>query len=272
MTKRQTRTSREVIAQRTGATKIITINRPDAYNAWTSAMRKDIESHIAAVNDDKAVCAVIVTGAGDKAFCAGQDLAETKAFNAGKKIPKWIAELTAFYDTIRSLEKPLICALNGVAAGSGFQFALLSDVVVGHEGVTIGQPEVNCGIPSIFGPWIIAESLGRSRAVELCLTGRMMDAAEAHRLGLIHHLVPQEEVLETALGMAGDLSRKPPNAMRLTKKYLKIADEDGYRRALDRAAKGQREAFDTGEPQRTMEEFFAVRAARMRDIRYERAQ
>ncbi len=265
MTKKGTSVPGDVIAETIRTTKVITINRPAAYNAWTSATRCEIGTLVADANDDDAISAIVVTGAGNKAFCAGQDLTETKAFIAGESVTKWIADLTSFYDTIRSLEIPLICALNGVAAGSGFQFALLSDVVVGHYGVAVGQPEVNSGIPSIFGPWIIAESLGKSRAVELCLTGRMMDAEEAQHLGLIHHIVPQDRVLEAALEVAEDLSRKPPNAMRLTKKYLKIANEEGYRQALDRATRGQREAFDTGEPQRVMEQFFAVRAARVKE-------
>ena len=251
-----------VNAERLGETQIITISRPSSYNAWTSAMRARLGMMLADANDDDGVAAIIVTGAGDKAFCAGQDLAETQAFVGGRSIPGWISDLRAFYDVVRSLEKPLICALNGVAAGSGFQFVLLSDVVVGHPGAKTGQPEINSGIPSVFGPWIIAESLGRARAVELSLTGRLMEAEEAHRLGVIHHLVPQERVLDKALEVAADLAAKPRHAMRLTKKYLRIASEEGYRQAWDRTASGQHEAFDTGEPQRVMEAFFATRAAR----------
>ena len=254
--------TKHVNLEKRGNIVVITIDRPASYNAWTSEMRARIGALLANANDDDTVSAIIVTGAGNRAFCAGQDLAETQAFVAGQNVPKWISALRAFYDVIRSLKKPLICALNGLAAGSGFQFVLLSDVVVGHPGVRTGQPEINSGIPSVFGPWIIAESLGRSRAVELSLTGRLMDADEALRLGVIHHLVPQAEVLDKALEIAADLAGKPQNAMRLTKKYLRIASEEGYLQAWDRAASGQREAFDTGEPQRVMEAFFATRTAR----------
>src|SRR4030042_517657 len=137
------------------------------------------------------------------------------------------AEWRVVYGLLIGLSKPLVAALNGVAAGSGFQVALLTDVRVGHPGVKMGQPEINSGIASITGPWIMKEMLGLSRTIELALTGRMMDAEECYRIGLIHKLVPQEELLREALDMARLLASKPPVAMRLTKQRFREVTEKG---------------------------------------------
>ena len=126
----------------------------------------------------------------------------------------------------------------------------------------LGQPEVNSGIPSILGPWIMEQSLGRSRTTELALSGRMMDAEECNRLGLIHHLVEPTAVLATALDIARDLASKPSVAMRITKEYLRRANQDDYERAWAWAAEGQADAFATGQPQQVMRDFFELRRQR----------
>ena len=177
-------------------------------------------------------------------------------------VREWLDHLRRFYDAIRGMEKPLVGAINGLAAGSGFQVALMTDVVVAHQDVKMGQTEVNSGIPSIFGPWLMTEYLGRSRAVELSVTGRLMDADECYRLGVIQQMVKAEDVLSIAQSIAVDLANKPPVAMRITKKYLKLANEAEYDRAFRMAEHGEREAYLTGEPQAVMEEFFAIRKAR----------
>jgi enoyl-CoA hydratase len=241
---------------------IIRLNRPANYNAWTADMR----DHMCDVLDDAArrsdIRALILTGTGDKAFCAGQDLAETERFVGGGDVKVWLKRLKRFYDAVRNTPKPFVGALNGLAAGSGFQIAMMMDVVVAHPDVRMGQPEVNSGIPSIFGPWLMAESLGRARTVELAVTGRMMEAEECRQLGLVHHLVDRQRVMETALAVARELAAKPPAAMRITKSFLRRANQDAYERAWEWAAEGQTEAFETGEPQDVMKRFFEVRRAR----------
>ena len=104
--------------------------------------------------------------------------------------------------------KPLVGALNGVAAGSAFQVALQTDVRVGHEGTRMGQPEINSGIPTVLGSWLMIDRLGLSRTIELTLTGRMMEGRECHDIGLIHYLVPADQVLAKAKEVARDARRK----------------------------------------------------------------
>jgi enoyl-CoA hydratase len=241
---------------------VIRLNRPQHYNAWTTAMRDVLCGLLDEAAARAEIRALVFTGTGDKAFCAGQDLAETETFLGEAHTKDWLDRLKRLYDAVRAMPKPVVGALNGLAAGSGFQLTLLMDVIVAHPGVTMGQPEVNSGIPSILGPWLMQQSLGRSRTVELAVTGRMMDAVECHRLGLIHHLVAPEQVLATALAIAQDLAAKPPHAMRLTKEFLRRANAAEYERAWQWAAEGQVAAFETGQPQQVMRAFFATRRAR----------
>lgn len=240
---------------------VVILNRPEVMNAWHSAMRRELARALDELDGDDAVGAVVLTGAGDRAFSAGQDLNETKGFSEDRAV-SWIDEWRELYGTIRRMQRPLIAALNGLAAGSAFQVALLCDIRVGHAGSRMGQPEINAGIASTLGPWIMKEMLGLSRTVELTLTGRLMDGEECHRIGLIHHLVEQEQVFSKAMDVARELAAKPPGAMRLNKRRFAEVTRAGFEDALAAGARTQKEAYASGEPQRMMEAFFAERAKR----------
>jgi enoyl-CoA hydratase len=241
---------------------IIRLNRPQHLNAWTSAMRDHLcEILDEAVRRDE-VRALIFTGTGEEGFCAGQDLAETEKFAGRAHAKDWIDRLKQLYDKLRAMPKPVVGAINGVAAGSGFQLTMLMDVNVGHPGVKMGQTEVNSGIPSVLGPAMMVESLGRARTVELVVTGRLMSARECQALGLIHHLVEPHLVLEKAIEIARELASKPSVALKLTKEFLRLNNESDYEQAWKWAEEGQLEAFASGEPQRVMREFFEVRRMR----------
>lgn len=250
-----------ILTERQGAIGIITLNRPEVLNAWNKPMREALIVAFDTFEADPEVRALILTGAGARAFGAGQDLNETKTFD-GDRAEEWVAEWERLYDRMRSLTKPLIAALNGTAAGSAFQVALLTDLRVGHPGVRMGQPEINSGIPSTTGPWIMREMLGLARTMDLTLTGRMMDAQECHSIGLINRLVPEDQVMPQALALALELADKPPVAMRLDKQRFREVTEAGFRDCLAAGARIQREAYASGEPARMMEAFFATRAAR----------
>lgn len=241
-----------------GNVAIITLNRPEKLNAWNTEMRNEIIAALKRYDQDAAIGAIIMTGAGDRAFCAGQDLEEAHGFDE-TRADEWMTEWENYYRTLRALKKPLVMALNGTAAGSAFQVALLGDIRVGHAGSRMGQPEINSGIPSVTGPWIMTQMLGLSRTIELTLTGRLMEAEEAHRLGLIHHLVAPAEVMSKALAIARDLANKPPVAMRLDKQRFYEITEAGFVDAIAAGRRIQSEAYATGEPARMMEEFFKKR-------------
>jgi len=250
-----------VLSERRGAVMLVTLNRPALFNAWHRPMREELTAALGVAERDKDVRAIVLTGAGDQAFSAGQDLNETMVFDPDRAV-EWIVEWENLYDLIRSLSKPLIAALNGVAAGSAFQVALLCDFRIAHEGVTMGQPEINSGIASTTGPWIMREMLGIARTIDLTLTGRMMDAEECRAIGLVNRIVAKGEVLKASLELAEELAAKPPVAMRLDKQRFREMTEAGFRDCLEAGMRIQRESFATGEPARMMEAFFAERAAK----------
>lgn len=246
-----------------GGIAVVTLDRPDRLNAWTSRMRTDLGQIFEELNRDDAVKAVVLTGAGSKAFCSGQDFNESQTFDGAGDAHSWLWAIKSFYETIRALEKPTTAALNGVAAGSGFQVALLMDFRIGHAGVMMGQPELNNGIPSVVGPWAIIEPrIGLARTMDLILTGRLIDAEEARLLGLLNEIVPPDQVLARSIALARELSAKPAVALRLTKRAARQATQAGFDRAFEIAEEAQTAAFASGEPQRCMEEFLRMRAVR----------
>ena len=240
---------------------IITLNRPKTLNAWHKPMRDELVDALNSFESNIEIRSILLTAVGDKAFCAGQDLGEAKTFDPDRA-EAWIEEWRIVYGTIRGLTKPLVVALNGLAAGSGFQVALLADIRIGHPGVKMGQPEINSGIASITGPWIMKEMLGLSRTIELALTGRMMEAEECYKIGLIHKLVPREQVMKEALDTAKVLASKPQVAMRLTKQRFREVTEESFQEVLEAAVRIHREGYATGEPQAVMQGFFDERAAK----------
>ncbi|HZY23757.1 MAG TPA: enoyl-CoA hydratase/isomerase family protein, partial [Beijerinckiaceae bacterium] len=194
-----------VLSTTEGRVALLTLNRPEILNAWHRPMRSQLVAKLEAAEREPAIGAIVMTGAGDRAFGAGQDLNETKTFDPDRA-EEWMREWEQLYDRLRSLSKPLVIALNGLAAGSAFQVALLGDMRVGHPGVTMGQPEINSGIASVTGPWIMREILGLARTIDLTLTGRMMAADECHAFGLINRLVPESEVRPAAMALAAELA------------------------------------------------------------------
>lgn len=245
-----------VLVETRGRCGVVTLNKPEKLNAWDKPMRDAIVAALRAFDGDAAVGAVVMTGAGERAFSAGQDFAEAHDFDADRA-EAWIREWEVFYGAIRRLSKPVVAALNGVAAGSAFQVALLCDIRVGHPEVRMGQPEINAGIASITGPWIMREMLGLSRTVELTLTGRLMEMEELHRIGLVHHVVPRERVLAEALDIGERLAAKAPVALRLDRAWFADMTEEGFQRTIAAAIRAHREAYASGEPAAKMRAMMA---------------
>ncbi|MCZ4354838.1 enoyl-CoA hydratase/isomerase family protein [Roseovarius aestuarii] len=248
-----------ILTEKTGKVLCITLNRPEKMNAWNAEMRDMLIAALDGAEADDGIGAIVLTGAGDKAFGAGQDLSESKTFDADRT-EKWMGEWKALYARFRDGSKPIVAALNGVAAGSAFQVALLCDLRVAHSGVRMGQPEILSGIPTVTGNWIMREMIGLARTIDLTLTGRMLGAEEADKFGLISRLVAEDQVLPTALALAEELAEKPPVAMRLNRQRIKEVTQAGYDDAMTSGIRIQLEAYGTGEPQAMMEEFFKKRA------------
>jgi enoyl-CoA hydratase len=238
---------------------VLTINRQDRYNAWTSALRDDLATRLNEANANSEILGAVLTGAGNKAFCSGQELSELESFSSGENIVAWLGRLTDCYDAVRAFSKPLVAAVNGVAAGSGFQVTQFCDYVVAHPGVKMGQTEVSSGLPSVFGTWLMWERVGR-RAIELALQGRLMQAEEARNFGFVQELVEPGEVLNASLRAARRLANQPTVAFRLSKKANREFDQQRYEKAMQMAGVYYREAFNTGAPQAAIVRFFDQRA------------
>jgi enoyl-CoA hydratase/carnithine racemase len=246
----------EILTSRDGEVVTITLNRPEKLNAWTGSMRDELIDFLHSVKSDRTCHAVILTGAG-RGFCAGQDLAESAAMDPDdhEASDAWIDSFDQLYRAVRDLPQVSIAALNGVAAGSGFQFALTADLRVGDPSAHLGQPEVLSGIPSITGIWAMWSILGRSKTTEFALTGELVDAEEAHRLGLLNYVSAHGEALREATGLAHRLAGLPQGAMGLTKGRIRELEEPALAQAVAAAKQVHRAAYATGEPQREMRRF-----------------
>ena len=129
---------------------IVTLNRPEALNAFNAALRRELSTALGELNMDDDVRGLLITGAGDRSFSSGIDLKEAQGVQPDE-IEAWFGEMCGVYQAIRMLDKPIVAALNGIAAGAGFQVGLTSDIRIGHPGTRMGQPEINAGIPSVMG-------------------------------------------------------------------------------------------------------------------------
>lgn len=242
--------------ERRGRIAVLRFNRPDALNALSVELARAIAADLVALDADAAVDGIVLTGAGDRAFCAGVDLVEARAVQVAE-IEEWFGTVCNNYRQILLTEKPVIAALNGVAAGGGFQMALVSDQRVAHAGTRMGQPEINAGIPSIMGSYWMGLHLGWSKNQELSMTGRLLDAEEAQSLGLVNHIVAADAVVDKACEVAESFAAKPSVAWKRTKARFREIALSGFDEAFRAGVLGQQEAYAKGEPQAVIDAFLS---------------
>ena len=247
-----------VLIERQAGSAIVTLNRPESLNAVNVELRETLIASLSDLNHDAGVRAVVIAGAGARAFCSGQDLNETARYTIDD-VDQWLMRQHAMYQAVRDLDKPCVAAWNGVAAGAGFQIGLCSDLRVGYAEMKLGQPEIRAGLASIVGSYLMTLHLPLSQNVQLSLTGELISGQRAYELGLINHIVPKEQVLERSLAVAAELAKLGPTAVRLTKLRFRELTQPGFDAALEAAKKAQREAYLSGEPQEAMRRFFEKR-------------
>ncbi|GAB2964254.1 enoyl-CoA hydratase-related protein [Amycolatopsis acidiphila] len=205
-----------VLVQRHDAVTVVTINRPEARNALDAETMAGIGEALVAAEQDAEVRAVVLTGAGDRAFCAGMDL---RAFAAGGAvIDESRPGLEVF--TERVYPKPVIAAVNGTAVAGGFELVLACDLAVVAEHAKFGLPEVKRGLVAAGGGTNLPRRIPLALALELALTGETFDAARAAALGLVNRVVPGDQVLAEALALANTIARNGPLALRVTKELM----------------------------------------------------
>ena len=250
-----------VLVEQDGAIAVVRLNRPEAMNAVNADMRREMPAQLARLEGDPTVSAIVITGAGDRAFSAGQDLEEAAGFTADD-VDEWFTRQHAMYSSIRALNKPTVAAYNGVAAGAGYQVGLYCDLRVGYPELKIGQPEVKAGLGSILGTSQMRWHLPIGLNAQLSLTGEFISGQRAYEIGLVNYLVPRENVLGKALAVARHLAEQPPNALRLTKERLRELTQAEFDDILVAAKKYQKRAYQSGEPQKQMAAFLAARRSR----------
>ena len=220
-----------VLRDRRGPVEILTINRPDQRNAINAAVSQGIAAALDELEGDDGVAVVVITGAGDRAFCSGMDL---KAFAAGE-MPSISSVSGGFAGiTRRSFPKPLVAAVNGAALAGGFEIVLSCDLVVAADHAFFGVPEVKRGLLASAGGLVrLPKRLPLAVALELALTGEPIGAERAQALGLVNRVVPGDRVLEEALGLAHTVAENAPLSVRASKAVMRAAldapEAEGWR-------------------------------------------
>ena len=218
----------------------VTLSRPDARNALSLAVNRELARLALALDDDPEVRAIVLTGAGDQAFCAGADLKERKGVSAEAAGP-YIDAISTAIDAWSRIAKPTICALNGSAYGGGLELALACDLRVCVAGAELGLTEVRLGImPGAGGTQRLPRLIGVAAAKEMILLGRRIGAARARELGLVMAVVPAADLRATIDGLLGELAGCAPLSVEMAKKAI----DRGIDLDIDAALRLERECYD----------------------------
>jgi 2-(1,2-epoxy-1,2-dihydrophenyl)acetyl-CoA isomerase len=201
----------------------ITLDRPDALNALTVPLKEELLAAFVRVGDDSAIRSVVLTGAG-RAFCAGQDLRERLEPDAAPLEVEIRERYNPIILAMRRLEKPIVGAINGIAAGAGASLAFACDLRIAAEGASFLLAFARVGlVPDSGATWLLPRLVGSARAAELALVGEALSAADAERLGLVARVVPAEAVVAEAQAIAARLGAMAPRALALTKRALEAS-------------------------------------------------
>ena len=228
-----------ILVEQKGAVTLITLNRPQALNALNSQVLADLIAAFAAYEADASQRCAVITGSGEKAFAAGADIKEmadkpSAEFYAQDFFGGWTSQI------VKTTRKPWIAAANGFALGGGCELAMMADFIIASDTAKFGQPEINLGVaPGMGGSQRLTRAVGKAKAMDMCLTGRMMDAAEAERGGLVSRVVPLADLLAEAMKAAEAIAAKAPLAVIANKELVNAAFET----TLDQGLTYERRVF-----------------------------
>lgn len=214
-----------ILVEQRDAVTLITLNRPQALNALNAKVLEELIIAFAAFEADASQRCAVLTGSGEKAFAAGADIKEMSDkpaadFYAQDFFARWTSHV------VKTTRKPWIAAVNGFALGGGCELAMMADFIIASENAKFGQPEIKLGVgPGMGGSQRLTRAIGKAKAMEMCLTGRMMGAEEAERSGLVARVVPLASLVEEALKTATDIAAMPLLATIANKEMVNAAFE-----------------------------------------------
>jgi enoyl-CoA hydratase len=255
-------TFENIIVEIHGSVGLIRLNRPKALNALNSALIQELNAVLVTFENDPAIGALVLTGS-DKAFAAGADIKELQSLTY---MDAYLSDSIRSWERLSFFRKPAIAAVAGFALGGGCELAMMCDFILAAENAKFGQPEVKLGIlPGAGGTQRLARFVGKAKAMEMCLTGRMMDAQEAERSGLVSRIVPAEQLVEEALRTAATIaSMSLPIAMQ-----IKDCINSAYESTLTEGVKFERRnfhaAFATHDQKEGMAAFIEKRQANFKN-------
>jgi len=211
-----------ITVEQKGRVGVITLNRPKQLNALSPALMTELGRALGALDGDAGIGAIVITG-NDKAFAAGADISQMKDFSY---MHAYLTDYITGWEHFRALRKPVIAAVAGYALGGGNELAMQCDIVIAAENAKFGQPEINLGImPGYGGTQRLPRFTSKAKAMDLCLTARMMDAQEAERAGLVSRIVPLEKLMEEALAVADKIANYSLPVVMMIKESINRAYE-----------------------------------------------
>jgi len=241
-----------------GQVGIVTLNRPKQLNALNSQLMDELGAALKAFDADEAIGCIVVTGS-EKAFAAGADIAAMAKYSFHEVYKSDF--ITRNWETIRSVRKPVIAAVAGFALGGGCELAMMCDFIIAADNARFGQPEIKIGIiPGAGGTQRLPRAVGKSKAMDMALTGRMMDAAEAERAGLVSRVVPLDKLMEEALGAALLICGHGQLATMAAKECVNRAFEGGLSDGVMFERRLFHALFATADQKEGMDAFLAKRA------------
>ncbi|UXJ50849.1 enoyl-CoA hydratase [Pseudomonas citronellolis] len=246
-----------ILVERHEAVGLIRLNRPQVYNALSDGLMSELGEALREFEADERIRVIVITG-NDKAFAAGADLAELqyKGF-ADVYLENFVS---AKWEEVVRCRKPVIAAVAGLALGGGCELAMMCDLIVAADNARFGQPEVKVGtLPGAGGTQRLTRAIGKAKAMDLCLTGRLMDAAEAERSGLVSRVVPAAALLDEALGLAALIASHSGMAVRLNKEAVNRAFETSLAEGLHFERRLLHASFASADQKEGMQAFIAKR-------------
>lgn len=247
-----------ILVSRADRVGTITLNRPQALNALNSQVMREVTTAAAEFDADPSIGAIIITGAGEKAFAAGADIKEMASLSFSEVFD---ADFFAAWNRLAAVRTPLIAAVAGYALGGGCELAMMCDVLIAADTAKFGQPEIKLGVlPGMGGSQRLTRAIGKAKAMDLILTGRTIDAAEAERSGLVSRVVPAATLLDEANAVATTISQMSRSAARMAKEAVNRAFESSLTEGLLYERRLFHSAFATDDQTEGMAAFTEKRA------------